>query len=84
MKYQVVVEKAVLKQLEKIPQQDYIKIKSILLKLETNPRPQGYLKLKGRDGYRVRVGNYRIIYEIKDDQLIVLVITIAHRKDVYE
>ncbi|MBO9684519.1 MAG: type II toxin-antitoxin system RelE/ParE family toxin [Flavisolibacter sp.] len=42
------------------------------------------MKLKGRDGYRIRVGNYRIIYEIIDDKLKVIVITIAHRKDVYE
>ncbi len=49
-----------------------------------DPRPHGYLKLKGREGYRIRIGNYRIIYEMIDDKLMVIVITISHRKDVYE
>jgi len=82
--YEVVVGKQALKQLEKIPLIYYKKIKSALISLASDPRPQGYLKLKARDGYRIRVGNYRIIYEIQDDKLIVLIITIAHRKDVYE
>ncbi|MGV3656995.1 MAG: type II toxin-antitoxin system RelE family toxin [Chitinophagaceae bacterium] len=82
--YNVVVEKAAIKQLEKIPSPFYLNIKEALIGLSANPRPSGYLKLKGRDGYRIRVGNYRIIYEIKDKILVVLVIAIAHRKDVYE
>jgi mRNA interferase RelE/StbE len=49
-----------------------------------NPRPHGVKKLKGRDGYRIRVGNYRIIYEVYDDQLIIDIIAIGHRKDIYE
>jgi len=52
--------------------------------LEENPRPQGYKKLKGRDGYRIRVGNYRVIYDIYDKELIVDIITLGHRKDIYE
>lgn len=82
--YNVVVEKAVIKQLQKIPPPYYSSIKEALEGLAVNPRPSGYLKLKGREGYRIRVGTYRIIYEIKDKLLVVLVITIAHRKDVYE
>lgn len=82
--YEVIIEKSVVKQLQKLPVPEYNKIKKALAALAHNPRPHGYLKLKGRDGYRIRVGNYRIIYEIIDDKLIVIVITIAHRKDVYE
>ena len=52
--------------------------------LEVNPRPAGYIKLKGRDGYRIRSGNYRIIYDIIDNKLIVDIITLGHRKDIYE
>jgi mRNA interferase RelE/StbE len=52
--------------------------------LGKNPRPVGYKKLKGRDGYRIRVANYRIIYEIIDQQLIVEVIALGHRKDIYQ
>ncbi|WP_354430115.1 type II toxin-antitoxin system RelE/ParE family toxin [Mucilaginibacter sp. UYP27] len=49
-----------------------------------NPRPSGYRKLAGREGYRIRAGNYRIIYSIIDDELIINVITLGHRKDVYK
>jgi len=52
--------------------------------LETNPRPAGYKKLKGRNGFRVRAGNYRIIYEIIEYQLKIDIITLGHRKDIYE
>lgn len=82
--YEIIIERSVAKQLEKIPSLDYVKIKTAINSLGVNPRPHGYLKLKGRDGFRIRVGKYRIIYEINDNQLIVLIITVAHRKDVYE
>lgn len=52
--------------------------------LAKNTRPQGYKKLKGRPGFRIRKGDYRIIYEIFDGKLIVNVIAVAHRRDVYE
>ena len=52
-------------------------------KLRNNPRPPGCKKLKGLDAYRIRAGDYRIVYEIHDDVLIVLVIRVAHRREVY-
>jgi len=52
--------------------------------LADNPRPQGCKKLKGRDGYRIRVGNYRIIYDIFDIELVVDFIALGHRKDIYD
>ena len=52
-------------------------------KLANNPRPPGCEKLKTRDAYRIRVGDYRVIYEVHDAVLIVLVIKIAHRGEVY-
>ena len=82
--YQLRIEKAVLKTLEKINEPYYSKIKLAILSLAKNPRPTGFKKLKGRDGFRIRVGNYRIIYEIFDDILHVDVIEMGHRKDVYE
>jgi mRNA interferase RelE/StbE len=54
-----------------------------LLKLADNPRPHGSLKLQGEDLYRIRVGSYRVIYEIHDAQVLVLVVRIRHRKDAY-
>ncbi|WP_194976607.1 type II toxin-antitoxin system RelE family toxin [Aquiflexum lacus] len=52
--------------------------------LKENPRPFGYKKLKGREGFRIRTGDYRIIYEIFDSDLIIDVIALGHRKDIYE
>jgi mRNA interferase RelE/StbE len=51
--------------------------------LAQTPRPQGYKKLKGRSGYRIRVGDYRVIYEIEDEILIIQVVDVGHRKDIY-
>ncbi len=63
---------------------DYSNIKSALYELAKNPRPQGYKKLKNRKGYRIRQGNYRILYDIFDYILTVEVVALGHRKDVYE
>ena len=52
--------------------------------LSINPRPKGYKKLKGRKGYRIRVGDYRVIYEIFDGILLIDVIDLGHRKEIYE
>jgi mRNA interferase RelE/StbE len=84
MKYQVRVEKVAEKQLSKLSKSDIERLKVAVLSLADNPRPFGCKKLQGRDAYRVRVGNYRIIYEINDGILLVLVIAIGHRKEVYE
>lgn len=82
--YQVVIEKQAQKQLSKISPPDYNKIVAALKELASNPRPYGYKKLKGRPGYRVRVGDYRIIYLIEDNILTVFVLTIGNRKDIYD
>lgn len=82
--YQVVIEKQAQKQLAKIPPPDYTKIVAALKELATDPRPFGYKKLKGRPGYRVRVGDYRIIYSVQDNILTVYVLIIGHRREVYE
>lgn len=61
----------------------YSNIKRAIYNLANNPRPAGCKKLKGRDSYRIRVADYRIIYEIFDDILLVDVIDLGHRKDIY-
>jgi mRNA interferase RelE/StbE len=83
LSYTIFIEKSAQKDLSKItpPHQNRI-IKAIQL-LSKNPRPSGSKKLSGRDAWRIRVGNYRIIYEIHDDRLIILVVVIGHRKDIY-
>ena len=84
MSYKVEILKRAAKRLAKLPSKDYQKIKNAIRDLAINPRPQGYLKLKGStDKYRIRVGNYRVIYEIFDRKLIVTVVDLGHRKDIY-
>lgn len=82
--YQVVIEKQAQKQLAKISPPDYTKIVAALKDLANDPRPHGYKKLKGRPGYRIRVGDYRIIYQVKDNILTVFVLIIGHRREVYD
>ena len=83
MIYKVTIKKSAIKILEKIQEPYYSSIKSAILQLGKDPRPQGYIKLKGREAYRIRVSYYRIIYEIFDSELIVDVIALGHRKDIY-
>ena len=84
MSYSITIKKKALKVLEKISEPDYSKVKITIYALANNPRPIGYEKLKGRDGYRVRQGNYRIIYEIYDNVLVIDVVAIGHRRDIYK
>jgi len=82
--YKLFIEKAVYKQLKNIPERDYKKIIASIAALANNPRPSGCKKLKGRPGYRIREGNYRIIYEINDKILTVTVIEAGDRKEIYD
>jgi mRNA interferase RelE/StbE len=59
-------------------------IKNANASLADNPRPYGYKKLKGEDAFRIHVGEYRIIYEIEDDKIIVTIVSVGHRKDIYK
>jgi mRNA interferase RelE/StbE len=71
------------KQLSKINAKDQDRIIIAIRRLSDNPRPTGCLKLSGRPAWRIRVGDYRIIYEIHTEQLLITVITIGHRREVY-
>ena len=82
--YQVVIEKQAQKQLARISPVYYQNIVGAMQNLAANPRPHGYKKLKGRPGFRIRVADYRIIYNIDDDILTVFILIIGHRKEVYE
>ncbi len=84
MPYLLDFSKQALKELEKINEPFYSNIKEAISKLTENPRPNGYIKLNGRDGYRIRIGDYRVIYDIFDTQLIIGIVTLGHRKDIYE
>jgi mRNA interferase RelE/StbE len=82
--YKLFIEKAVFKQLKNVPEKDYHKIMAAIAALADNPRPIGSKKLKGRSGYRLREGNFRVIYEIYDKILTVMVIEAGDRKDIYD
>ena len=81
--YKVRIERRAQKKLIKIPEPHYSKIKAAILDLRHDPRPKGCKKLKGRDGYRIRVTDYRIIYDIEDSVLLIDVIDLGHRKAIY-
>jgi mRNA interferase RelE/StbE len=84
MAYTITFRDRVIKSLVKINEPFYSAIKKQIYDLAENPRPQGYKKLKGRKGYRIRVGDYRVIYEISDNILVIEVVDLGHRKDIYE
>ena len=83
MKYRVSILRRARKALEKIRDADYEKIKAAISDLENDPRPQQCKKLSGREGWRIRIGDYRVLYEIRDAELIVLVVDLGHRREIY-
>ena len=83
MKYKLFIEKAAQKALSKVPPKEQSRIIAAIKDLSENPRPPGVKKLTGRNAWRIRIGSYRIIYEIQDDTLVILIVHIGHRKDIY-
>lgn len=84
MKYTVFIERYAQKQIMRLDKKVIPVIKFAIASLADNPRPYGYKKLKGEDAYRIRVGDYRIIYEIDDYRIIVTVVSVGHRKNIYK
>jgi mRNA interferase RelE/StbE len=85
MTYTIIVPKAVQKQLDALPNEIYERISIKIQQLTNNPRPDGVVKLKGAvNEYRIRVGDYRVRYEIDDQVLIILLLQCRHRRDVYK
>lgn len=81
--YEIYFKESVWKELRKVPKNYLKKILSRIEKLGSDPRPVGCEKLSGHELYRVRQGNYRIVYSIQDNELTVWVIKVGHRKEVY-
>jgi len=82
-KYRIELSKSAIKDFEKIPKKELRKIKNEILMLEDNPRPIGSLKLTNEEGYRIRIGKYRLLYEIEDKEKHVVIYRARHRKEVY-
>ena len=82
--YTIEIAPAVERAIKKLSAEVKKRIIKALLKLGVEPRPPGVKKLSGEeDLYRIRAGDYRIVYQIRDNELVVLVVRVAHRKEVY-
>ena len=83
-KYKLEIKKSAVKEIEHFPRKDIHAIISHIEALTDNPRPHGCKKLSGQERYRLRCGDYRILYSIEDDILTVYVVKVGHRSDVYK
>jgi len=81
--YKVELRRRVQDKLDSLPESDREMVMDALISLEENPRPRGMEKIRGKELWRVRKGDYRVVYDIDDDAKIVTVVRIGHRKDVY-
>lgn len=85
MAYKIIFANAAKRQFDKLPKPAQKRLSNLIDQLGNNPRPSGVVKLTGENQlYRVRDGDYRIIYQIEDDQLLVLIVKAEHRKDIYK
>ena len=84
MVFRVELRPAALREFKRLPREIQARIRPVVEQLTDEPRPPGVKKLAAQEGrYRIRVGDHRIVYEIHDEVLVVLVVRIAHRREVY-
>lgn len=83
MSYQVLIRSSAEKEMDALPVAFHKRIAAKIVSLGENPRPAGCKKLKGTDGYRIRIGNYRVVYTIDDKAVLVTVVGVGHRREVY-
>ncbi len=82
-RYRIEIAPRVAKDLTTLPRAIRLRVESAIDALSADPRPPGVKKLVGEDAYRIRISDYRVIYEITDAALVVLVVRVRHRKEVY-
>jgi mRNA interferase RelE/StbE len=83
LKYELLIERRAQRELARIAQPHQDRVIAAIRGLVDEPRPAGVKKLSGREAWRIRAGDYRVIYEIRDESLVVLVLAIGHRRDIY-
>ncbi|MGJ9425951.1 type II toxin-antitoxin system RelE/ParE family toxin [Nesterenkonia halotolerans] len=82
--YSITYKPSAAKAFRKVHPSDRLRIKEAIEQLAQNPRPPGYIQLSGGAGEcRIRVGQYRVVYDIEDDELVVLVLRVGHRREIY-
>jgi len=81
--YKVELRRNVKKSLDRLQAQERHRIIPLLLNLEQEPRPTGVEKVRGTELWRIREGDYRLIYHIDDEEKIITVVRIGHRRDIY-
>ena len=84
MSYRIELRPAAVRALKNVDHQHRDRIRAAIALLGQDPRPPGAKALRGRPGFRVRIGDYRVIYTIQDDVLLVVVVALGHRGDVYD
>jgi mRNA interferase RelE/StbE len=82
-RYELRFKNSVIKDLRALPRSDVAKVLERIDALRDDPRPPGSEKLSAQERYRVRQGSYRILYEIEDQQVVVTVVKVGHRREVY-
>jgi len=82
-KYKLQIKKSAEKELRKIPKKELIKIINKIQNLSEDPHPVGSIKLSNQEKYRLRIGNYRVLYKVEDNILTIFIIKVGHRKDIY-
>ncbi len=82
-RYSVLIKRSAAKEIEELPKKELVKVLARIEALAEDPRPQGAEKLVGLELYRVRQGNWRIVYSIEDQALTVWVVKVGHRREVY-
>jgi len=83
-RYKLLIKPSAVKEIEAISRRkDRQRIIKQIQNLAANPRPEGCQKLSGRERYRLRQGSYRIVYSVEDDTLVVYIVRVGHRKDIY-
>jgi mRNA interferase RelE/StbE len=83
MIYSILIQRHAQRQLAKLPLDAYPLVRDAIFALADNPRPPGCIKLRNREGWRIRIGDYRVIYEISDENLIVIILHVGNRRDIY-
>ena len=82
-RYAVLIKRSAEKEMDRLPARTFERVAKVILKLERDPRPRGSKKLRGVQDYRIRLGEYRILYCIDDANRVVEVIAVGHRREIH-